>query len=355
MSTTWHSFSNFPEKNVLVLPFIHGDKIIYATNYHRGTNGSASPDTSGIFECDMNNAAKHSAITFWNNTHYAPYGSSYIVNDTQDSIIFVGGQNAVRWMLMYQEIAIYHIQTQKLQLFDINITIGNGSKLLLTHNDNDLHILGGTDNNFHIIYDLKKNKSIMAYSFEDINESYCQIFEQGLLYCKQLNAMIMFGGYSRRTKEYLNDFWIVNLNYTKWLIDGYVKMTYENKNYFVPLNYIILLYLGKYFSLNWKRIPENKLVQKLCSFGSVLYNDRVIITFGGEIENEVDIDKIYYIDLLSNNGWKQSKLRLPKPGSCNALIRNKKTIHLTPFVSYADHLCVDISDVLPYSLIATVK
>ena len=79
----------------------------------------------------------------------------------------------------------------------------------------------------------------------------------------------------------------------------------------------------------WKTNKNRKILFSMYLFDYVLYDKRIIITFGGNtITNNNQIknsDKIYYIDLLNKNSiWKESKIKCKKSGRCNAVLVNDK-------------------------------
>ena len=87
-------------------------------------------------------------------------------------------------------------------------------------------------------------------------------------------------------------------------------------------------------------------------FGSVMYKNRVIITFGGRDDSNETIDNIYYLDLLdANSGWKESKLKCPKSSTYNATILDDETVHIVPFYVHQDHYSIPIKRLLPSKLI----
>ena len=140
----------------------------------------------------------------------------------------------------------------------------------------------------------------------------------------------------------------------------YVKIFLnENKGndiyqkYVFSLNEIILQFLGIYNDSHWELDERRVMKKRLCGFGWVLYDDRIIITFGGwTCDGSFNCENIYYLDLENDNdSWKESKLKCPKPGACNALIRDNKTVHIMPYFSFKDHYCIDIAELLPTDLI----
>ena len=85
-----------------------------------------------------------------------------------------------------------------------------------------------------------------------------------------------------------------------------------------------------------------------------MYNERVIITFGGEKLSEsdhVEIDNIYYIDIVSDDGWIECELKVPKKGLCEAVLIDDEYVHIIPSYDYYDHFIINIDDLLPNELL----
>ncbi len=82
-----------------------------------------------------------------------------------------------------------------------------------------------------------------------------------------------------------------------------------------------------------------------------MYDDRVVIMFGGKIEGNVQKDSVYYLDLNNDDGWKECDVTVPNAGSCNAVVLNDKIIHLLPYSSYTHHCWTDVKDLLPDALV----
>ena len=76
------------------------------------------------------------------------------------------------------------------------------------------------------------------------------------------------------------------------------------------------------------------------SFGSILYDDRIIITFGGICGISGKMDNIYYLNLYDNNGWKESKIKCLKSGACHALLLNNNIVHIFPYYDYKDYFSI---------------
>eukprot|EP01084_Bolivina_argentea_P216141 367218_1 len=339
----WQSFGKFPTQLIRRRTFaINNNKIIYSTDYDW-----LNQTVSGIFEYDYNNNT-HNTIQLWRDTNYFPKYFISIYHKTDNKIIFVGGRN--NFFGMYKKIIIYNLSNNEMEELEIDAEIGGFARLILTQNNTHLHIIGGMSNNNHIMYNLLTNESKNIHSFHETNP---KISHHALVHCKSANSMILFGGYSFEIEKYFDDFWMFKTNNTQLLIDGYVKcFLNENINniqmkYVFSLNEIILQYLGIYNNCKWNKYENLKLPKKLCQFGYVLYNNRYIITFGGETCRDKAIDSIYYMDLIGDMKWKMSTVQCPEAGYYHALIVNNKTVHIIPYYgTRTTHFCIDICHIL---------
>ena len=85
------------------------------------------------------------------------------------------------------------------------------------------------------------------------------------------------------------------------------------------------------------------------SFGTVLYDNRIIIVFG--VYGVVRQMKIYYLDIKDDKGWIESELELKTASSHNALMMDEDTVDILPFYDSQLHLIVKVEDILPASLL----
>eukprot|EP01084_Bolivina_argentea_P098475 176981_1 len=375
----WHPNGDFPTASVQRLPFQrisseslannNNNKIFYSTRYEPHNS-----DKCGIFSYDVTDGS-NTAIVLWKDIDYYPRWDVTTYNETDDTIIFVGGANVKNHHHRYQLLVIYNLRENSLQKIKIPIIIGGNARIILSSNDNYLHIIGGTSNDKHILYDLRpntklKNKIKLMYSFYD---SYPQIQSCGLLYSSLTNEIFMFGGRSSAERTCFDDFWSYNLNHNlanlsmkdcSWLlINGYIveEIYYKQQNYNVDypleLNDIILNFLGIFNTIHiWQKLDKLILPRAIYQFGYVLYMNRVIITFGGRDETNECIDNIFYLDLLNkNDGWKECKLKCPKPSTYNAVLMNNNTVHIIPFYVHKDHYSIPIKKLLPNKLIDQIS
>ena len=254
----WQPVGDFPTASVQRLPFqrhLEENKILYTTRYE-----PHNQDKCGIFEYDLE-SKENRALKLWKDVDYFPRWDVTIYNETDDTIIFVGGANVKNHHHRYELLVIYNLETDEIKKIPFtNAIIGGNARCCLSHNDKFLHILGGTSNNFHILYDINKNKIKYMYSFYDI---YPQIQSSGLLYSNLTNNVYMFGGRSSARRESYDDFYSINYNNplselsmkdASWLlINGWIveEMYYKQEDYHVDypieLNDIVLEFLGMHF------------------------------------------------------------------------------------------------------------
>merc|ERR1712154_306599 len=186
------------------------------------------------------------------------------------------------------------------------------------------------------------------------------------------NTLIMFGGRSYSERTPYDTFWTLDLNNkcsllsieqsTEYLVKGYVYQMflkyddYKDLMYPLSLNDIVINYLGEDInSSHWMNSENNKMMKKLSAFGYVLYDDRILIIFGGSTVDDKKVDDIYYIDLMSKDkeseGWKESTMKCPKSGDCQAVLVDDETIHIIPYYEYTEHFSIDVSYLIPSNLL----
>eukprot|EP01084_Bolivina_argentea_P312575 541154_1 len=165
-NSSWNFMGKFPlQSRPISTPFATNgkNKIIYVTGYD-----NRHEDLSGIFELDLK-SNKHKPFKLWkqqksisifnNSLTYYPQDSCCIYSKTQDKILFVGGWNVGGWNTFnYKSITIFNVADKSMTEIIIGKEFGSFPQLCLTNNDSHLHIIGGSLNNNHIIYDLSKDK-----------------------------------------------------------------------------------------------------------------------------------------------------------------------------------------------------
>ena len=188
----------------------------------------------------------------------------------------------------------------------------------------------------------------------------------------------MFGGCSNKIDKSFDDFWSLDLNHPyslhsmeenmKLFVQSYTNYIMDNKNgkcfrdynvFIIPSNMVdvICKFVGEFIDemhlSQWKMDKKRRLKVPLSAFGHILYDNRIIITFGGETKHLEWIKDIYYLDLTNHKkGWKKSKLQMDRVGACNALIIGD-TVHILPFNDYKQHYKITIYQILPEKLLST--
>ena len=248
-------------------------------------------------------------------------------------------------------IMMFDLSTNQATIFSLDKKVGNNARLVLTDNDNHLHILGGgtkQGNHKHIKLDLKTMKTTEIYSFEETNPN---ISEHAALFNKTKNQIYMFGGISFWDFGYLNwrlydDFWVCDKKLDE---DTMMKIIHGWYRDGVPAEIVnIILSYNDYY---WYKNDRFKLPKKLRDFGYVLYDDRVIIIFGGDgIDAGIGYN-IYYLDLNDDKGWIKSTVELEKSGYYTALFMDKDTIYVLPSCcGHSECYIIKVNKILPQSL-----
>jgi len=374
----WRPVGEFPTSSVQRLPFQRpsdedGNKIIYTTRYE-----ATNPEKCGIFEYDFV-TKENRAIQLWSDCGYFPRWDVSVYNETEDSIFFVGGANVEDSHRRYEILMRYDLTKDKMTKVHFPSVIGGNARICLSDDDRYLHVIGGTSNYHHIMYDLRLHRMHYMYSFY---QSYPQIQSCGLIHSRNTQKIYMFGGRSsfqniRRSQPQrmcFDDFWCFDLKHNlaslsmkdcSWLlVNGWImeEMYDHDKSeedkivdyqWPIELNDVVLRFLGIRNTVHiWEKSEKWTLPKRMYQFGSVLYKDRVIITFGGRDETNETIDDIWYLDLLdANSGWKESKLKCPKASTYNAAILDEDTVHIVPFYVHKDHYSIPIKRLLPSKLI----
>eukprot|EP01084_Bolivina_argentea_P150320 262523_1 len=324
------------------------NSIIYCTRYEQH-------NVMGIYKYNMQNE-QHELIKSWNDMNYYPGWNVMIYSKLKNTIFFVGGANR-NTNENYTKIVFYKIDNDTVTNIDVGFVIGSNPKIAITNNDRFFHIIGGRHNSKHILFNLETNETKNLYSFEKTQPN---VTEQGLVYNQSRNMLIMFGG---RTLQQDNNFsnakynslWMYDLNKNAKMIscafvkDNFLKKQ-SGKQYDVLINEVIAMYLGEdMLYAEWKLFDEYKLPEALYGFGFVMYDDRILIAFGGSGKFKSS-DDILYLDLNGKDGWKQCECKLPSAGYCHALLIDNKTVHILPYYQNTMYYTIDIHDLLPINV-----
>eukprot|EP01084_Bolivina_argentea_P297166 511898_1 len=155
-------------------------------------------------------------------------------------------------------------------------------------------------NEFHAIgmgKHLKWNST--EHDFVEICQLNKNIQHSALIYIGSKKQLFLMGGKQVNNSEYVDDIYVADYIDDKW---------------------------------KWNKLPHIKLPHKMAKFGCVLYEERYIILFGGEIAEKTYLDTIYVFD--ANNyatesicAWIEVDLICPQANIYFA-VQNKDKIHL---------------------------
>eukprot|EP01084_Bolivina_argentea_P245228 410620_1 len=188
----WTKQSDFPTATLQPTPCaLPNNTIIYATRYDHDQQ-----DTSGIFEYNLHNH-DHKIVKLWKDTKYHPRWNTMIYSKVHDTILFTGGvdlRNTLATNFNYQSepykcVMIYHRKDDTVQYIDLQYPIGTNPKMVLTHNETYLHIIGGNLNNKHIVVDLISHEFKFCAT---IQVEHVQIQEQSVVHNPINNTIMMF-------------------------------------------------------------------------------------------------------------------------------------------------------------------
>eukprot|EP01083_Nonionella_stella_P261750 890802_1 len=335
---SWNALK-FPTKHLNHPVFeVEGtDKILYCIDYNKPHN-----DGGGIFEYDIKSDT-HKTIVLWETTNFYPSGCQPIYNPSQNEMLFVGGYDYYPQCHKHPFITIYNMTNNQLRKNEIKIEVAqqcslSGARLALTNNDKFLHIVGGQNNGSDFIVNLLtkvvRTKPNNIYPFRSNDYDY-GVVDHELIYHKAENQLIMVGGCaSTRSRsaaccQYESDY---NTYFDFWTFD-----------------------LNDMMNNTWKQHKKQKQI-KYQQFTAVLYDNRVVIAFGGykwsdyrDVSNG-QLDDIYYMDLYGDAEWNKANVKCPKSGNCNVVIVNN-IVHIMPWYGYDDHFYIKISDLLPAKLL----
>ena len=177
------------------------DKIIYSNRYEQG-NGN-----TGIFEYNIRKGSNE-LIVPWSSIKYYPRFNSIIYSKIHNTLYSVGGWNVKHYKQKYKIIMIYNLSSGTAEKIQVELEIGKNPSLLLTHNDNYLHILCGDSSSKHILVDLNTNKYQIIHDFVD---DFKKLWQQGAIYNPQAGEIYMFGGYGGHGNPGFTNFWVCDI------------------------------------------------------------------------------------------------------------------------------------------------
>lgn len=158
--------------------------------------------------------------------------------------------------------------------------------------DGAFHLIGGNNNNKHLVYDDKNKTFKTIYEFKQFKKG---IYGHKIIYIQSKNLLFLMGGYDSHKRQYLDTIFVNDLNY-KW---------------------------------EWSLLQNVKLPNTMNHFGFVITNDNEhIILFGGENDDDyLDSVYIFHIDTRKfMDNW--SCFQCPTKGIYDAIITNDNMIHL---------------------------
>ena len=341
---------NEPNTEYIAVKPIYDEKTnsIFYTTYH------SIFKKAGIYSYDINKD-EHECIKLYKEMKETKYYPKYYAScfaPSKDVVYFVGGDEP------YDQLMIYDIKSDKLEKIDIKIDtdlgvnhIGCNPAILCTNtdlnfkkvilgfihdlenkyqlyipsaiiiiieiysNNDNLHIIGGENNNKHFLWNAKVRRFEVLHSFDEYENG---IRGQSLIHNYKMGKMYMIGGCDTNTTHY-KDVWCFDMETSIW---------HKNSNWELPI--------------------------VLCGFGSVLYDDRILIVFGGRTKFSHLCNRIYYLDVTaSDSKWIEiENVKCPFHGCCNALLVQKESIvHLLPFGNYNHHTTINVYNLLPSELL----
>ena len=343
---TKHETKLFPTNSVQLRPCkLSDNKIIYCTRYEQSNR------TTGIFEYDIN-SSKNKLIKSWKSMKHFPRWNSMIYSKIHNTFYSVGGNNVKQDHNEYLIIMTFNLTTNKSTEIPVNIKIGRNSQLLLTDNDNVLHIIAGQASTKHIVFNLNTKQYDTIHDFAETNPEIQQV---GAIYNTKSQAIYMLGGCGKSGA--FSDFWICDRKIDqiemKKIIHSWTKLVFNRADH-IPSEIVNLMLSFNGYN-QWYIKEAYRLPTTIHSFGAVLYDDRIVIIFGGFFQpdsyNFIRQSKVYYLDITDEKGWVESEFELRNASSHSALLMDEDTVHILPFYDSQQYLIVKGQDVLPESLL----
>eukprot|EP01084_Bolivina_argentea_P132296 233469_1 len=270
---------------------VDDELIVYSTDF-----GVAK---SGIVKYSMND---QQFITYEYPTFIKPKYHSYckykhyiyIINN--DATVFVFNLNAD---------SVENRFTVKEPVNKNEIKIGKYSSCINIDGTDVIHILGGIDNEYHLLYSILQNKYIrknyLGTKFEN----------PAILYLPDAQQILLFCGY---TSEYF-----------------FVGKIENNKHSSVDVH--------------WEQSNVLKVPNKLRDFGYIFHKNHIII-FGGCGNNKQYSNTIYTINLLNAYGYTMSfnSIRCPEKDIYHAVLINNE-IHLFGLYNDLNHYSIQLETI----------
>eukprot|EP01084_Bolivina_argentea_P161402 280970_1 len=227
-----------------------------------------------------------------------------IENDTWDEFVKYPFSSTTHSMIAFdidpQILYVYsseglekiNIKTNKSKRIENVTEIGNGARSLIF--DNQLHVIGGTDNLYHLIWNNKQHKFDTGHKFPFNTYN----LQSGFVHIKSKNILLLLGGYDKHDAEYdLDSIYSYNIQQKKWIL-----------------------------------LPQ-KLPIPLSYFGCVLSkDDKYLIIMGGTSDDDFNQLNDIYVLNTNNMEFKKSKIDCPEKSNYHAInMDNKENIELLIF------------------------
>jgi len=209
--------------------------------------------------------------------------------------------------------------------------VGLGASCVVV--DDFLHIVGGTRNSSHLVYDIHRNDGIRKKIADEM-----QMQCYGIALLNYQNTIIAIGGYN------------------------YPDADSEKITFATRLAQSSLLHeINKDTQVLWSLRHQQALPVEVARFGFLLVGDYIII-FGGYLSGKKYTDAIYTLHVKDSNAvWRKNALKCPYAGCYSAVLTPDKNIHLfctsrhQPSQQDDKHFYIAVSDILHDYAFAAVE
>eukprot|EP01084_Bolivina_argentea_P064744 118029_1 len=257
--------------------------ILYSTDYHMGEDGIALYDVNND-TCTIHKYPSNIRVEYHSYCEYKNY--IYIINNDGTIIVF----------------NIKTKQFQEIQNIKNKQVIGAYSACINIKGSDIIHIFGGLQNEYHIIYDIIKNEYVKKQDFRLNMEN------PSIIYLAQQRKIIIFCGY--------------------------------------------LFFIGHNYNISnereWKWTTSNtlKIPNGIRDCGYILYGNQYLLLFGGCASNKTILNDIYLINLETNKiENKYKNIQCPKKDKYHCVLIQKR-IHLFGLFNYTKHYSLEINKIL---------
>eukprot|EP01084_Bolivina_argentea_P134410 237097_1 len=194
---------------------------------------------------------------------------------------------------------------------------------ILILNESELHIIGGSDNIRHLLWNKKKKEFETIYTFLDWNNGFCG---HALIHNRRRNNLLMLGGFDFMKQENNDDDKCDHVSDSIW------KYNINSKQ--------------------WNKLKDIKLPNKMFDFGFVLDGtERFCIIFGGYKDNFVKLESVYILDTYDMLFY-ESEIKIPWGRYEAIVLHNEKDALLVEgFV----RKCITDLDMAPIELLELIE